>query len=1093
LRTQDRTQHARSTVDGPHGAATRPGRPNNVAPFPVAPIAVPTTRGLKQLEIVAHLSDGNPGHPRGLYVCDVRTADLPYVLARLPMRDAAGAVREWRYLIAATPDSAGTVITEAELGRGTMWPVLGLDVPGDSTVIEAITYTVHRMARALPVTELVPRWVAGRLHMPPAEVLESAGYMVTTGSEEEARTNWGEIAAIAAGDLCENLALNLGFAAAGPYLAALSTVEAQSVCVANIGEERRGKTTNAYAAAAWYGAPTVIDPVLSESAIAIGDSLAELGVLPFFRDEVHAANWSQPDWHMYFMRTLNGAGRRRSSSDGSGAVRRSRQWWGVQFLTGNVDPRFGEVGGITARVLVLAGPHLPNADTSRRVKQLISLSHGWPFKWWLANHESPSEFAEKKKRALKDLWEITGPQMYSAETISEALAFSIAGAEVLESMLGVSGVRENAIRGAVRVVDALAGTLADSPTGFGQRLMRDVTEQMQAHPALWPLRREYELMRSANPPRDQWNPDGLPQRLSDVQGFRWEHDRYGAVASVLPGALKAMTNGESYPVAEALRDLRESGVLVTGGDRRGVQHGVKIAGRMERFYTFRLDVDLDPSEAKSAPEGVSGVGNDTGNDTGNDMPNSSDLHGNDSNDGNDTFRNTPPRGKVEDGDQPGFRWRAAVAPEAAPEPVPVVAEGDDHPGCERCGGYLPVAYRVGRGGTCIRPACRVGGPETTQGALSAPEAAGRVEGQSVASGATQGPQKAGGGHRGRMESQAAQAWEEARRVVAEAVVTDGAIGQEGIPRLLDILTGPCAPRRRIKGDDGRTRMQAPYWSPELPPVIDLVFTASGYSWRRDFAGPTVCFDRSGAWVSAASTVKIAHGALMHTGEMAVGSDPLPAGLFLVRNHRWEEEDVMPSPLMGAQHETEWVAEPTAALLKDLAEAGRWGGSRELEILDSYTAEPVKLNQSGWATGINELRAWAMDTFGREIDGQESPQYTAVKRGMSQAFSTMIGTPVPGAARRFKTKAGRPDIPQAVQAHSTATLWRRGDAVRQLAGDGLGPVALRNVDELVIPEVAVSAVTGAAQDRGKIKALRIDQTGRTLGTFKVKPGKDDQNS
>ena len=56
-------------------------------------------------------------------------------------------------------------------------------------------------------------------------------------------------------------------------------------------------------------------------------------------------------------------------------------------------------------------------------------------------------------------------------------------------------------------------------------------------------------------------------------------------------------------------------------------------------------------------------------------------------------------------------------------------------------------------------------------------------------------------------------------------------------------------------------------------------------------------------------------------------------------------------------------------------------------------------------------------------------------------------------------------------------------MRPASAPELPPVALRNVDELVIPAEALPLVT--RDDGGKVRPLRIDQDGRQLGTFKVK--------
>lgn len=288
-------------------------------------------------------------------------------------------------------------------------------------------------------------------------------------------------------------------------------------------------------------------------------------------------------------------------------------------------------------------------------------------------------------------------------------------------------------------------------------------------------------------------------------------------------------------------------------------------------------------------------------------------------------------------------------------------------------------------------------------------------------------------------------------------------------RLLDALEdGPFAPLRLIEDSDRRS---LPFWQPPLPGITFATSIVTGYSWERPYAGSATVLDRSGAWVAAASSVEIAHGALEHTGALAeFGGRP---GYYQVAVYPWYESKVMPSPLGHVKHETAWIPAPTAALLRELVNKGRWP---DITVLDSYTGDPCRL--SDWTTHVNALRAHAISTYGRQ-----SPRYNDVKEAFGMAMSLMLGAVDDGVRRTWKCKARRPDITHHVQAHAAAMLWRWGDDCRQVTPD-LPPVALRNIDELVVPTEALDVLTRTPRPGGR-KPLELDELGIKLGTFKVK--------
>jgi hypothetical protein len=291
-----------------------------------------------------------------------------------------------------------------------------------------------------------------------------------------------------------------------------------------------------------------------------------------------------------------------------------------------------------------------------------------------------------------------------------------------------------------------------------------------------------------------------------------------------------------------------------------------------------------------------------------------------------------------------------------------------------------------------------------------------------------------------------------------------------------------------KGSDGREHggpfapirgKREPFWKPPQCPAAEAALPFTGWNFERDgYTGEAVVLDGNGAYVAATSSVVVAHGQLAHTGAVAeLPASGLRPGYYLVTAYPWPE-DGMPAPLGPAKPGAEvWVPAPVAGLLRDLAAEDRWPDSG---ALDSWTGDPCRLAE--WAHLVRELRRYAVERYGRDSD-----QYAAVKVAFGQARGLMQGSWADGEAaprRAWKCKTQRPDWPQHIQAQSAATLWRRADQCRKAAGPELAPLALRSVDELVLPAAALDVVT-AATGRGARPPVRLDPDGIEFGTFKVK--------
>jgi hypothetical protein len=282
-------------------------------------------------------------------------------------------------------------------------------------------------------------------------------------------------------------------------------------------------------------------------------------------------------------------------------------------------------------------------------------------------------------------------------------------------------------------------------------------------------------------------------------------------------------------------------------------------------------------------------------------------------------------------------------------------------------------------------------------------------------------------------------------------------------RLLKRLEGDLAPTRKV----GNIFKPATL-CPPLPGITGNVHVVTGYAWKRPYKGRVIRLDRNAAFLSAAASVLVAHGPLEHTGPLNV-FDPNRPGYYLIDAHPWAWRH-LPNPLHNPRAAQVWVPAPTVQLLVALSGAGRWA---DVEIHDSYTARGARLNK--WTDWVRDQRAGVITKHGKD-----SPRYTEFKTAYSKSITLMIGANDPGHGRKWECKAQRPDWAHAIHAQASASLWRAADACASATDDG--PVALVNVDELHLPESAMSLVTDISQGGCPI---RLDPSGLKLGTFKVK--------
>ncbi len=963
-------------------------------------------------------------------------AELPHVHARVVRRDGTGRRTGTEYVISATADGPRSIITADDITTGAWAERIGVDLSCDQTIIRAagtaLRHAAHRYAVEVEATPRPDAHTAtGHLDLPLTECLPD-GYLRTPplSTEDSIRAAWGELVAILADR--DDMALTLGAAVFGPYVGPLRR---QSHWWDLHGEQRMGKSTALAVAAAVWGDPRLgvgIVGAWNATSIGSGRMLGQLGILPAFMDERGMSGMSPAEWGELIYTTCQGSSRLTAEVKGSG-TRRSLPWFGVLFSTGNhrvtEGISAGRFAGVPARAVELAAPFTSSASESDAICKMtgdgrdgiVFRCYGWLGPQVLARY-TVADARELVGRA-GDLLDM--PAGGQPRTIAEHLAGALAGAMMADAILGTRGTITAAARRAARAhLDAHSA----APDHDADRVLAAIAEAIDSTRPEWPTEAAYTEAAQERPDQYGGQRSHLPAHgvAAAVAGIL---SGDGAAVYVFPATWHRVCDGLGCDSSMALAELYRRGDLtVPDSERRAGKWTARprmAGGVAPRVYRLRRG-------AVQPPEGASEPGPSTG-----------------------------PAGRETDGCDlcaaPGevcglapHRWTVGL-------PCGLCGAHSDRTTdcgvvrCQACAGEpvdLAAPATVDEPATVAvadQPALPFGEP-VDQGATAAPAA---------------GTPSASSSSPGRPARRTSTWTTDRQRAQDDALAVARAAIDAGDPlRLLAALEGPYWPRR-----DKRAAL----WRPgdRLPGVAyNGTYVPAGYAWERPHDGPTVTLDRTGAWITAASSVDLAHAGLTHTGADHPGDRP---GLYRVQVHPWHEGDRMPAPLGTPSVDTVVVPQPMLRLLQDLAGAGRWA---DADVLDSWTGDPCRISE--WAHYVNDLRAYAINTYGRASD-----QYTAVKTAFSQATVMMAG--------HEKARTARPDWTRTIQAHSLAMMWRRADDARQLAPD-LGPVALRNVDELVIPAAALPLITGP-REPGRPRPIEIDPAGIRLGTFKAKTTTD----
>ncbi|MCY0922327.1 DUF927 domain-containing protein [Streptomyces sp. H27-G5] len=619
------------------------------------------------------LGDGSDEFDRGVYrlttVRDHRSGErvevwefssvLPYVLEQLVVRD--GAARRARHDLRLTMslDEGAEIAkcTPDQVKTGEWAQMLNVPLSADDKVQKAVQTAINEIAVTYaPEQEAVPRWVNEDTLVVPSGDVAPAGYFVEILSEGRARTNWQKLLTLAAEEGNERLALMMGGALGGVFL---SPLERQGFWILAVGGARQGKSTGMFAGAAIFGNPKYVVTSWSVSPIGLMESLGALGIVTAFRDELGASGLTGPKLEQTIFTTTDGA--KRTIGLRGGGSRTTAGWNGVLFATGNVSVT-GRITneGIAARVVEIPTPIVKDGKTAKRVKQLSHRAYGWPLRWLLADLRL-DDFRDAVAKAEDELGSgVDGV----ASTLGEHLALAIAGAERLEEMLDITGLRDAALRAAQERLGTLTLELEERGGNPADRLLAAVVQAVSSRPGAFPDIDLYKAYIQGG--------ENAPQLAArELEGFYLAPQH----VAVFSNGIKSIASAADIEDALlGLRDLRDDGRLIANNRLR---NKVRTGRTTVDTYTFVLPFGDEEDEANPGTDG----GEDGNRDSGGGGQGPGDDGG-----------TPPPQGPVQESipDQPGA---PAEQKQAAQDHAPVAEEEENQ---------MHVAMDDVPGGTCVR-------------------------------------------------------------------------------------------------------------------------------------------------------------------------------------------------------------------------------------------------------------------------------------------------------------------------------------------------------------------------------------------------------
>jgi hypothetical protein len=1035
---------------------------------------------------------GNYARARGLYLGTRKAGELPHVHGIAVAKN--GRTEITAPIMSATEHSRRAVIAWDAVDDGTWARELNVGLSPDRRIVTAMAAAIHELAYEEDVPRIPAavtpsaRTETGHIPAPVVECLPS-GYWdqpdacPTSPARLRARAVQASIASRR-----PKIALTWGASIGAAYAAALKLRTSGTWELT--GALRKGKTTTLMLAAAAWGNPELPpDGMLiswDQSSKGTGRYLGELGTFPAFMDETGTADFGPDEWGRLHYSLSLGASRTVAKTRGSMGTNRTPGWQSFLFTTGNATTTdgatAGRFGGVPARVVTLSGEFTLNHGECDRLDRAVLADYGW-LGPEVIRMVSVDEFGRMYQAALDQLGVTSGGVI---GTLARKMALAVAGARAIDQILGTgTRIGDAAIQGAWDYLDNLANPETDR-----ERILRDLAESMSAERSAWADQADY----------DAWGTqaDRNQRKLAGLYDETWVYVYQNTWKEIIEHA------GIAGSARLALADMHDRGELHVLPTRRqqgtwksevpswGSQHSPRVLAYQIRLAALGpAEGDGDPGPSKGSSKGSSKgpqrIADDVsqGGDPGPGPAADSSSKG--SSKGVQRIADEVSKGHTPDPDRltciskdsKGSKGETASRVRAreghddhhhqAPEPNPEYAKPPAHRE-----GNSPMTTTTGP------PATTAANPRTafldqvrTRKPFDRPDCLATLTAACTAIDAT--PPGAEG--------------HDLEKHARTLKLADALVSKTGDERS---KPGPFAPTRLKPGRDGKSYLAYPWWQPwkddALPVILETARVIDGYNWQRPFTGPATVLDRNAAQIAAAASVQVAHGQLTRTGPLdEVPRYPAP-GYYLIRGYPWTETGT-PDPLNNliAPDDQAWIPAPTMALLRDLADAGRWP---DASALDSWTGEPCRLYD--WARLAAEVRGYALTVYGRG-----TPQFEVAKVAFSMAKAMMLGNLDPTSAQphrhwRYHFNHRR-DWPHHITPLASANLWRITDQCHQAAQHidqpELAPVALRNTDELVIPTAAIELVTTVTLPGHPRPPVRIDPTTLQLGTFKIQGTED----
>ncbi|MFD0078901.1 DUF927 domain-containing protein [Streptomyces sp. NPDC127166] len=522
----------------------------------------------------------------------VMLAPLPYVTEVIIKRDGQGEPSDHLYRLTMDQASALSVLcSRRDIQRGNWAAKLGVPLSLDDRVIKAVGTAILAVATDAPWMESIPGWSENTLHMPSAKSAPS-GYGVTVGTEEDARSKWPRISELLAKPGCEKAALYVGAGLGGLYV---RRFDRKSAIWHACGRSSGGKTSSLLCVSALFGPPEKVKQSWGMAPVALTGSLLKLGCLTAPRDEIARVGRKTPREFETLIFDITEGGDRVRTHRETGETYTNGSWYGYMPSTGNDSllDMATDNPGLNARVIELKGPLTDSKETSDKLVVLSKQAAGWPFKW-LLDTMTVEQAWKHIAQAERDL---------GAETldgvpgrIAAILAGGVAGAAMLDEIVGTDTVRPAALLAAKAALGDLAAEAADVAMEPSEKLLNSILEAMASEPGSFPSRMVFT---------DSSTTPEAP--LRNVMGVWWDEqvgDREQRRIAVFSTKLKPIAEAAGIVSPRiALRDLRDDGVLISEehDSRKGLTQRVNLGQRHGRIscYVFRQPTEEEP---KKAPE-----------------------------------------------------------------------------------------------------------------------------------------------------------------------------------------------------------------------------------------------------------------------------------------------------------------------------------------------------------------------------------------------------------------------------------------------------------------------------------------------------------